>query len=375
MKVTLRKKKITGGRQTLYLDFYPPIPHPTTGEKTRREFLKLYVYDRPNSAAQREHNKETLLLAENVRAQRQIKIQAGNFGFMLESKKKEDFIKYYEDLCGKRNSSKGNHNNWQSSLNYFKAFTGSKCLMEDVTEKFCNDFRVYLLSQDSIKYKRNPKRLSQNAAHSYFNKFRAAVAQAFQEKMLEENPCLRVKGIKQTETDRAFLTIEELNKLVKTPCELPQLKQAALFSALTGLRWIDIKQLTWDKIRHSKAEGYTIHFRQKKTGGFEVHNISDQAYGLLGDRRHGNELVFPSIEYSAWMLMKLKDWLTTAEIYKKITFHNFRHTYATLQLSEGTDIYTVSKMLGHRNVKTTQVYTKVVDKLKIAAANKIKLDI
>lgn len=375
MKVFLRKKKLSGGRQTLYLDFYPPIHHPATGKKTRREFLKLYTYDKPDGAAQREHNKETILLAENVRAQRQIKIQAGNFGFMLESRRKEDFIKYYEDLCKSRNSSKGNYDNWQSSLNYFKAFTGSKCLMEDVTERLCNDFREYLLKQDSIKYKNNPKRLSQNAAHSYFNKFRAAVAQAFQEKLLEENPCLRVKGIKQVETDRAYLTMEELNKLAKTPCDPPLLKQAALFSALTGLRWIDLKQLTWDKIHHSKADGYTINFRQKKTGGFEVLNISDQAYSFLGDRGKSNEPVFLGLEYSAWMLMKLKDWLTAAEIYKKITFHNFRHTYATLLLYKGTDIYTVSKMLGHRNVKTTQVYAKVVDKLKIEAANKIKLDL
>lgn len=374
MKVFLRTKKISGGRETLYLDYYPPIPHPVTGAKTRREFLKLYVYDKPTGTAQKDHNKATNALAENVRAQRQIKVQAGNFGFMLESKKKEDFVKYYEGLCEKRKSSKGNHDNWLSSLNYFKAFTKSNCLMEDVNDKLCNDFREYLLTKNSIKNSLNPKRLSQNAAHSYFNKFRAAVAQAFQDKLIEENPCLRVKGIKQAETDRTFLTLEELNKLVKTPCEIQYLKKVALFSALTGLRWIDIKLLTWGKIQNSKSGGYTLHFRQKKTGGFEILNISDQAFVLLGEPGNSDDFVFPNMEYSAWMLMKLKDWLTSASIYKKITFHNFRHTYATLQLSAGTDIYTVSKMLGHRNVKTTQAYTKVVDKLKIQAANKIKLD-
>lgn len=56
-------------------------------------------------------------------------------------------------------------------------------------------------------------------------------------------------------------------------------------------------------------------------------------------------------------------------------FHCFRHTFATLQLANGTDIYTVSKMLGHTNVKTTQVYAKVVDEKKNKAANAIQIDI
>ena len=374
MKVFLRSKKISSGRKTLYLDYYPPILHPSTGVNTRREFLKLYVYEKPTGEAEREHNKETKLLAENIRAQRQIKIQAGNFGFMLNSKKKESFAQYFLDLCEKRKTSKGNYDNWLSSFNYFKSFTNGNCLMEEVNEKLCNDFREYLLTEKSLKRTKNPQCLSQNAAHSYFNKFKAAIGQAFQDKLLEENPCLRVKGIKQVETHRAFLTLEELNKLAQTPCEIPYLKTAALFSAITGLRWIDIKMLTWGKIQNSKDSGYTLHYRQKKTGGYEIQNISDQAYSLLGKPGKNDELILPHMDYSAWLLMKLKDWLALAGIYKKITFHNFRHTYATLQLSAGTDIYTVSKMLGHRNLKTTQIYTKVVDKLKIEAANKIKID-
>jgi site-specific recombinase XerD len=64
-----------------------------------------------------------------------------------------------------------------------------------------------------------------------------------------------------------------------------------------------------------------------------------------------------------------------AGITKNITFHCFRHTFATLQLSKGTDIYTVSKMLGHRELKTTQIYAKIIDQTKRDAANKIKLDL
>ncbi len=103
--------------------------------------------------------------------------------------------------------------------------------------------------------------------------------------------------------------------------------------------------------------------------------ISEQAYTLLGERRGENEKFFCRLVYSAYTNKQLFQWLKEAGITKKITFHCFRHTFATLQLTKGTDIYTVSKMLGHREIKTTQIYAKVVDDAKREAANKIKLDI
>ncbi|HTF19410.1 MAG TPA: site-specific integrase [Chryseolinea sp.] len=373
MKVTLRNKPISKGRRTLYLDFYPPIINPETGKPTRREFLGLYVFAKPVGEIEREHNKETKILADSICAQRQLKVQAGNYGF-LKTQQNINFANYFKNLCEQRKTSIGNYDSWLSSSQHFSQFTKEQCPMETLSEKLVEGFRDHLLQANSLRNTKNTARLSQNAAHSYFNKFRAAVGYAFRENLIDSNPCLKVKSIKQTETDRAYLSLEELNKLSKTECDLPDLKRAALFSALTGLRWVDIKNLSWSQIHFSEASGYTLHFRQRKTGGFEVHNISEQAYSILGRQPIGENSIFPTLEYSAWMLMKLKDWLTLATIYKKITFHNFRHTYATLQLSQGTDIYTLSKMLGHRNVKTTQAYTKVVDKLKVEAANRIKLD-
>jgi len=374
MKVFLRDKKISAGRATLYLDFYPPIPHPLTGKKTRREFLKLYVYERPRNQADRDHNKETRILAENIRAQRQIQLQAGNYSFMLPSQKKEDFLQFFRNLAEGRKTSKGNYDNWLSSYNYFNVFTKGRCLMEDVTEKLVANFRDFLLSTKTIKATSTAKKLSQNAAHSYYNKFRAAVKKAFDERLLDSNPVIRVKAIQQGETIREFLTIEELNKLAKTECEIPQLKQMALFSALTGLRWSDIIKLKWSELNYTNDNGHYIQYKQKKTKGVEILPISGQAFELLGERKKHDEFVFPVIEYSAWLNMKIKTWVFMAGIQKKITFHNFRHTYATLQLTAGTDIYTVSKLLGHRQLKTTQIYAKVIDKKKIEAANKIKID-
>ncbi|HEY5746078.1 MAG TPA: site-specific integrase [Chryseolinea sp.] len=374
MKVFLRDKKISQGRKTLYLDFYPPIAHPVTGKSTRREFLRLYLYEKPKNEADRDHNKETKILADNIRAQRQISIQAGNYGFMFESFKKSDFLQYFRDLVEKRKTSKGNYDNWLSSYNYFNRFVKGHCLMEQMTEKLANDFKIFLSTTPSSMRTKSLKRLSQNAAHSYFNKFKAAVKSAFYEKFLDDDPTKRVKSIQPAETEREFLTMEELNKLANTECEIPDLKRMALFSAITGLRWSDIIKLKWGEISHSKDMGHYIHFTQKKTKAVELLNISDQAYSFLGTPGRSDETVFPNMTYSAWLNTKLKIWVIAAGIHKRITFHNFRHTYATLQLTAGTDIYTVSKLLGHRNLKTTQVYAKVIDKKKIEAASKIKID-
>ena len=100
--------------------------------------------------------------------------------------------------------------------------------------------------------------------------------------------------------------------------------------------------------------------------------ISEQAYKLCGTPQDPHCLVFEDLTDSAWISKPLERWISSAGIIKHITFHSFRHTFAILQLSNGTDIYTVSKMLGHTNVKTTQIYAKVVNE-KEQAANAIKI--
>jgi len=152
------------------------------------------------------------------------------------------------------------------------------------------------------------------------------------------------------------------------------LKRAALFSALTGLRFSDIEKLVWGELEYIEGNGYFIQFKQKKTKGVEMMPISEQAYSLLGERKEPTDKVFEGLTYSAYSNKHLYQWIGGAGITKDITFHCFRHTFATLQLSKGTDIYTVSKMLGHRELKTTQIYAKIIDQTKRDAADKIKLD-
>ncbi|WP_273212720.1 tyrosine-type recombinase/integrase [Runella zeae] len=377
-KVKLRQKAITDKRQSLYLDFYPPILHPETGEPTRREFLGLYLYDTPKNALDKLHNKETLQLAEQIRQKRENHLNKPEIytGYELEQlrikeRSEQNFVAYFKALADKRKAS--NHDNWVSAYNYLKAFTNGSLKFADLDERFCNDFKEYLLTAKSTKS--NKTTLSQNSAVSYFNKLKATLKQAYKDGYLQTDLNAKIEPVKQAETQRNFLTIEELNSLVKTECNDPLLKRAALFSALTGLRFSDIEKLVWGELEYIEGNGYFIQFKQQKTKGVEMMPISDQAFGLLGERKAPTDKVFEGLKYSAYENKRLYQWIGAAGITKDITFHCFRHTFATLQLSQGTDIYTVSKLLGHRELKTTQVYAKIIDQTKRKAADKIKLDL
>ena len=378
IKVKLRQKLISGNRQSLYLDFYPAIPHPETGEPTRREFLGLYLFDKAKTPIDKQHNKETLQLAEQIRQKRENHLNKPEIytGYEKEQLKikergEQNFVTYFKGLADKRKAS--NHDNWISAYNYLETFTNGNLKFADLNEKFCNDFKEYLLTTKSNKSSKTT--LSQNSAVSYFNKLKATLKQAFKDGYLLTDLNAKVEPIKQAETRRNFLTIEELNSLVKTECNNPLLKRAAIFSALTGLRFSDIKNLVWGELEYIEGNGYFIQFKQQKTKGIETMPISEQAYSLLGERKEPADKVFEGLTYSAYENKHLYQWIGAAGITKDITFHCFRHTFATLQLSKGTDIYTVSKMLGHRELKTTQIYAKIIDQTKREAADKIKLDL
>jgi len=370
-KVKLRTKPMTGKRHSLYLDFYPPIPHPDTGKSTRREFLGLYVIDKAKNPFDKQHNKETEGLAESIRAKRQISIQNEQYGFLSSKKQNANFLNYFKELADKHQ--KRNRDIWLCSLHYLEQFTGGVLRFADLNAKFCNDFREYILKAPRMKNANVI--ISQNTAYAYFAKLKAAVKQAFKDGLLTTDFSSHIKGIKERETQRQFLTLDELNTLVQTDCGVPILKRASVFAALTGLRFSDIQKMVWSEVQHGKTEGYFVQFRQQKTQGTEVQPISEQAYNLLGQPGKPDARVFEGLQYSSMINFHLKRWVLKAGITKNITFHCFRHTYAVLQLSAGTDIFTVSKLLGHRDLKTTQIYAKVMDQAKREAADKIQLDL
>jgi integrase len=352
--------------------------------RTEADGTKTYKPKRDDNGliiCRSEKDRETILYADGVRKLRQREYDNADLYSDTETaqaeqkeRSQQNFIEYYKLAAKKRhaNSSESIIVNWQRVHELLKQFTGETLPFSKIDNRFAEDFRMFLMTAPQGGNKSGT--ISRNTAATYFSIFKAALKQAFVDEYLTVDLSAKIKGIQEQETRREFLTVEELNTLVATPCEQDTMKRAALFSALTGLRHCDIQKMQWKEIQIDGDQA-RLNFTQQKTKGVEYMPISSQALELCGEPQKPNQLVFEDLPDPSWISRPLKKWLETAGITKKITFHCFRHTFATLQLSNGTDIYTVSKMLGHTNVKTTQIYAKVVDEKKERAAHAIKLNI
>ncbi len=359
--VSLRQRQLKTGRISLYLDYYPPIYHPDTGKKTRREYLGLYLYIDPKNAAERKHNKEIFPLAENIRSKRFFDIKHQQYGLLTHVNKHKTLYEFFTELVKKKYTSRGNYENWKSAFYYLRSYFDQDMNLSDLTLDHLEGFKEYLLGLD----------LKQNTKNSYFSKVKAGLKEAYRRSLIKDDLSAKIRGIKSEEVQIEFVTLDELKRLAKAECEIPILKKAFLFSALTGLRFSDCKALTWQNLEGNDEAGYLIRFKQKKTKSYQTLPISKTARKLLGKRKDDEEQILLGLKYSDFNNKKMRQWIKDAGINKRITFHCARHSFATIQLTLGTDIYTVSKMLGHKNIKNTQVYAKVVDDLKIKAMDKL----
>ncbi|WP_083997365.1 site-specific integrase [Chryseobacterium angstadtii] len=365
-KVTLRKKPISKGRQSLFLDIWPPIYNPETGQMERKHYLKLYIYNRPKNETERKFNKETLALGEYVRAQRHIELQSKRFDFISEEKMKSNFIEFFEAEAKKRN----NCYNWVMSVRYFKTFVGPEIPFNELNETLCEEYADYLLTCPALGRR---KTIKKNTAVAYFGRFKLTLKEAFKKRFLPTDLGSIIDSIAPQETHRPFLFMEELERMANSECRNPIVKKAGLFSAMTGFRYSDVEKLLWSEI-HGTEGNYYIVYNQEKTENAEYHPVSDQTIKLLGPRGNSDSRVFEGLNYHN-TVAELKKWLANAGIEKHFTFHGFRHTFATLQIAAGTSIYTVSKLLGHKDIKTTEIYAKIVDSLKKEASEKIKINL
>lgn len=259
-----------------------------------------------------------------------------------------------------------NFRNWNVAYKHFEKYCSGSCTFDDLTVEYCQGFLTYMLSLTT----HNRTKMMASTANNNLNKLKCVLRQAYEERRIKDNIATRLKHAKEANTRREFLTLEEVKMLANTPCEKPVVKSAALFSCLTGLRISDIIRLQWENIIRGADGGWCMHIVTKKTRTEAVLPLSDEALALCGERSTGQ--VFKGMT-QALLPLYLKDWIRSAGITKHITFHCFRHTYATLQLAAGTDLYTISKMLTHSTVATTQVYADVVNDLKRKASEQITL--
>jgi len=364
MKVKLKTRERKNGKSSLYLEYYMGYEKTPEGKfiyKRKKENLDLEIFTSPKNTKQREHNKTNYEIAQKVLYERITDINKNKFDIYSEKKLDTNLIEYFNKVKDKKTSSASLKRNWINSIKHLTNFCTENATFRNVNEKFIIEFKEYLLSIPD---------LSPNTSAGYFEIFREGLKRAYKENIMRDNPGKNVSGIKKIEVMREHLTLEEVQKLGLTKCSNPKLKKAFIFACLTGLRWCDIHAMKWENIEKYE-NGYRLRYRQAKTKVVEYMPLSEQALELLGERGNPDDNVFSGLRYSTDAYYRLQLWGKEAGIGKKLTFHMARHTFATNQLILGTDIYTISKLLGHRFIRTTQIYARIIDSEKLKAVNRI----
>lgn len=354
----MRRKKITDGGESLYLDIYQD------GHR-RYEFLKLYLVPEKN-ALDRKRNAETLRVAETIRSERAAQVARGRYDF--DGADGTNFWTFYEDVVrDKRAARKHAVDNdvWHTTERYLRRYCSKENLrLKDITTSWCEGFFRSLKGRTL----QGRAELSQNSQSVIYACFHAVMTMAYKKGLIQRIPLVGA-GIKNdADTERVYLDLEELQRLANTDTPYRSLRRAFLFGCLTGLRKSDILQLRWGDV--TEMDGFTrLSFSQYKTASRMYLDISEQAAQLMGERGKAADKVFDSL--GSCISEQLRKWARDAGIDKDLTFHSSRHTFAVVMLTLDTDLYTVSKLLGHKDIGTTQIYAKIVDKKRREAVSKI----
>lgn len=350
MAVNLRKvykgKKEVSLKNRPYryqLDFY-------NKGKRIRETIKDVEFLPTDSKEQR---KQKRVVINKIKADLEIELANNSNGLISRQLKKASFIKYFESLKDKK--SKNTKTTWNNILNHIEAFQGKKLTFENVTISWIEKFSEYLLEV-----------VSQNSAKMYMQKINAALNQAVKEGIIIENPYKFINKLKSEETEMIYLSKDEVQKIINTPFFDNEIKNAFLFSCYTGLRFSDISTLKWSNIKNGR-----INLTQTKTKGIVYIPLNKNAEHILSLQKNTTENVFKFSRYNSSVNRTLGKLITLTKINKNVTFHTARHTFATLLVTSGVNIFTVSKLLGHKNIDSTLVYAKVINEEKEKAVNSL----
>jgi len=351
--VKIRFRMIANGNQSIYFDIY-------RDGKRSYHYPKLYLVPE-KTAFDKAQNANTMQAAQCIKADLIKQIANGEAGIKDDSKVlfSEYFAKF---LDRKKNITEGSKSLYKYVLKFVLKFRG-EVKLKDIDEKYCNAFFSYLRGA-----------MQPTTAKAYANLFNSILNFAYKDGLIQYNPISKIdksERIKAETPERDFLTIEELKRFieVKTRSKLDT-KNAFLFSCFTGLRWSDVKKMVWSDIITDENGAVRIKGKTKKTKTLFYNSIPVEAVKCLPERGNKAETdaVFNltsnfSINYSVKIMAK------KAGINKNVSFHTARHTFATMLLTRGADLYTVSKLLGHSNLATTEIYAKIIDKKKDEAMN------
>ncbi len=357
--VRVRYKTLSDGSQSVYLDIY-------RDGRRQYEFLKLYLIPE-TSAAAKTQNKTTLAAVNTIKSQRIIELTNNAAGLKNTSHRSKmlllDWMQTYKESQEKKGV-RGSGKLIGNTMNVLRSFN-EKAAMRDINRDFCLALIDFLRN---TYVSANGKKLSQFTCVSYFGCFRGALNAAVREDIIGENPIDKLntdEKIKMPESKREFLTIDEVKTLIDTPCRREDVKGAFLFSCYCGLRISDVLALKWKNV-DCTGEQWHISIVMQKTRQPLYLPLSAQARKWMPKRDGADEEepVFSTLPCEDTCNTLIKPWVKSAGIAKHVTYHVSRHTFATMLLTLGADLYTVCKLLGHTDVKTTQIYAKIINKKK-----------
>ena len=339
--VQIRERKLKNGGSSLYLDIY------TEG---KRMYESLNLYTVPDTTPKnRADNRRIWEIAEEIRRKRTIEIQ--EYGIVSQSQE------LVADVAKKMLNPKQ-----YSIVVRLVTSINPKAKCADINKHFAKKIIAYLEEQNNM---------IDSSKRMYYRTFSTFVRKLVKEDMIPSF-LLPDTPFHVVETRREFLTVEEMrlfaNVETKTENE-KQVKRMFLFCCLTGLRYVDAVQITYGDFEEMDGR-LRLNFRQQKTRGVEYYDLSEQVRPWVGSGAK-SDLVFPVSKNRLYNYGDLRLLVDRAKIDKHITFHCARHSFAILMISLGVDIYTTSKLLGHRSVSTTQIYARVLDESKRKAVDLI----
>ncbi|MBR5715453.1 MAG: site-specific integrase [Bacteroidales bacterium] len=341
----------------------------------RKETLNLHLVANPRTSIERAMNKQTLQLAKKIRQEREQQLLEDRDGYRLKKDRPQiDFLEYFQTYID--NYTKKDIRMVKIALQRFKDFLSDTPRYNH----FANGIHPGQINKDMMvsftEYLQS--RSIGEGAQSIYKRFKKVINYAIEHEVMTKNPC---KGIVIKVDDEILkkdvLSVDEEKQLISTHCrgENPNIRRAFIFCLYCGLRFCDVKELTFANVDFSNK---LLKFEQAKTKGHSASSgvvipLNDGLLALIGEQtteQTKDSLIFPLPSYEM-CLKALKHWVAKAGIDKHISWHCARHSFAVNILNNGANIKTVASLLGHSGLKHTEKYTRAVDKLKADAINSL----